>query len=172
MDPVIKRIPDLRTSEPLKSGDFLIVSQYTQGTNKIRKTTVGALKAAILAGYNGGGANSGGSELVVDEHTVEIRINNEFIQWRFQEGTWYNLISLTEIREEIVPPMSMFDGDDETLHFYPVEGLTSLNPRRYQVVVGGVVQQPSVSYTLSTDNGGTLIFDQAPPSVPISIQPY
>jgi hypothetical protein len=38
MDPIIKRIPDLRPAEPLRSSDLLIVSQYIQGVNRVRKT--------------------------------------------------------------------------------------------------------------------------------------
>lgn len=173
MDPIIKRIPDLRPADPLKSSDLLIVSQYVQGANKVRRTTVGAIKKAIIADFpndpTGGG---GGTNLVVDENTVSVRINNEFIQWSFQDGPWYNLITLNELRSAAVPQISFFQGDKVQLEFGPVPGLNSDNPSKCLVVVGGVVQQPTVSYTLSLAEGGKLIFDEAPPFVAISIQPY
>ena len=173
MDPLIKRIPDLRTADPLRSSDLLIVSQYVQGANKVRKTTVGAIKEAIIASFpndpTGGG---GGVDLVVDENTVKVQINNEFIQWSFQDGPWYNLITLNELRSAAVPQVSFFQGNKVLLEFGPVPGLSSDNPSKCLVVVGGVVQQPTVSYRLSLENGGKLIFDEAPPFVAISIQPY
>ena len=176
MDPIIKRIPDLRPADPLRSSDLLIVSQYVQGANKVRKTTVGAIKEAIIASFpndpTGGGGGGGGGTIVVDENTVHVRINNEFIQWQFEGGAWYNLITLNELRSAAVPQVSFFQGNKVLLEFGPVPGLSSDNPSKCLVVVGGVVQQPTVSYTLSLENGGKLIFDEAPPFVAISIQPY
>lgn len=176
MDPTIKRIPDLRPADPLKNSDLLIVSQYVQGVNKVRKTTVGSIKEAIIAGFpvdpTGGGGGGSGGNLVVDENTVGVRINNEFIQWSFQGGAWYNIITLAELRSAAVPQVSFFTGDKVQKEFSPVPGLTSTNPNKCLVVVGGVVQQPTVSYSVSLENGGKLIFDEAPPSVAISIQPY
>jgi hypothetical protein len=176
MDPVIKRIPDLRAADPLKSSDLLIVSQYVQGASKARKVSVGALKEAIIAGFptdpTGGGSGGGGGTIVVDENTVHVRINNEFIQWSFEGGSWYNLITLAELRSAAVPQISFFQGDKVQLEFSPVPGLSSDNPNKCLVVVGGVVQQPTVSYRLSLEGGGKLIFDEAPPFVAISIQPY
>ena len=173
MDPIIKRIPDLRAAEPLKSSDLLVVSQYIQGINKVRKLSIASLKEAIIASFpqdpTGGG---GGGTIEVDENTVGVRINNEFIQWRFEDGSWYNLITLNELRSAAVPQVSFFQGDKVRLEFGPVPGLSSDNPSKCLVVVGGVVQQPTVSYTLSLENGGKLIFDEAPPFVAISIQPY
>lgn len=176
MDPLIKRIPDLRPADPLKSSDLLIVSQYVQGASKVRKVSVGALKEAIIASFpedpTGDGGGGGGGTIVVDENTVNVRINNEFIQWSFEDGPWYNLITLNELRSAAVPQVSFFTGDKVKLEFGPVPGLSSDNPSKCLVVVGGVVQQPTVSYTLSLADGGKLIFDEAPPIVAISIQPY
>jgi hypothetical protein len=176
MDPLIKRIPDLRSADPLKSSDLLIVSQYVEGASKVRKVTVGALKEAIIASFpedpTGGGGGGGGGTIVVDENTVQVQINNEFIQWQFEGGAWYNLITLNELKSAAVPQVSFFQGNKELLEFGPVLGLSSDNPSKCLVVVGGVVQQPTVSYTLSLENGGKLIFDEAPPNVAISIQPY
>lgn len=176
MDPLIKRIPDLRPADPLKSSDLLIVSQYVQGASKVRKVTVGALKEAIIASFpedpTGGGGGGGSGTIVVDENTVKVRINNEFIQWQFEDGAWYNLITLNELRSAAVPQVSFFQGNKVQLEFGPVPGLSSDNPSKCLVVVGGVVQQPTVSYTLSLESGGKLIFYEAPPFVAISIQPY
>jgi hypothetical protein len=108
----------------------------------------------------------------INENSVDVQINNDNIQWQFNGGSWYNLISLKDIRDAAVPEMSFFTGNGTTKVFGPVPGLTSINPNRSLVVVGGVTQQPTVSYTLSLDNGGKLIFDEAPPTVPITIQPY
>jgi hypothetical protein len=111
--------------------------------------------------------------LTIDENSVDVRINDDNIQWQFDGGLWYNLITLTEIRQAAVPEISFFDGDGHTLEFGPVAGLASNNPNKCLVVVGGVTQHPTVSYTLSTANGGKLIFSEAPPNnVKISIQPY
>lgn len=177
MDPIIKRIPDLRAADPLKSSDLFIVSQYVQGANKVRKVSVGAIKEAIIAGFpndpTGGGGGGGGGTIEVDENTVHVRINNEFIQWNFQDGPWYNLIKTTDLVDASVPEISFFAGDGEQLEFGPVTGLTSSNPNRCTVVVGGVVQRPTISYTISTDSGGKVIFDEAPPpDLDISVQPY
>lgn len=177
MDPIIKRIPDLRPADPLKSSDLLIISQYVQGASKVRKVSVGALKEAIIASFpedptGGGGGGGGGGTIVVDENTVHVRINNEFIQWQFEDGAWYNLITLNELKSAAVPQVSFFQGDKAQLEFGPVPGLSSDNPSKCLVVVGGIVQQPTVSYTLSLEDGGKLIFDEAPPDVAISIQPY
>ena len=178
MDPIIKRPVDLRAAEPLKSSDLLIVSQYIQGTHKIRKTTVGAIKDIVVASFpndptgNGGGGGGGGG-LIVDETTVNIRVENQFIQWQFQGGPWYNLISLANLRSSLVPQISFFEGDGEQLEFGPLPGLSSVNPNKCAVVIGGVVQKPTVSYTLSLENGGKIIFDEAPPEgIDITVQPY
>ena len=178
MDPLIKRIPDLKAAEPLISSDLLIVSQYRQGINKVRKTTVGAIRDIIVSGFPndpfaGGGGGSGGGGIVVDENTAEIQINGEYLQWRFQEGSWYNLIKTAELVDAGIPEISFFTGDGVQKEFGPVPGLVNNNPNRCQVVVGGVTQRATVSYTISTENGGKIIFDEAPPnSLDISVQPY
>jgi hypothetical protein len=177
MDPVIKRIPDLRAAEPLKSSDLFVVSQYIQGANKVRKVSLAKLKESIIAGFpqdptGGGGGGGGGGNIVIDENTVAVRINNQFIQWSFEDGPWYNLITLNELRSAAVPQVNFFTGDNAQLEFGPVPGLISDNPNKCLVVVGGVVQQPIVSYTLSLEDGGKLLFSEAPPAVSISIQPY
>jgi hypothetical protein len=179
MDPIIKRPVDLRPADPLKSSDLLIVSQYIQGTHKIRKTTVGAIKDIVVAGFpndptgGGGGGGGGGGQIIVDETTVNIRVENEFIQWQFEGGEWYNLISLATLRSSLVPQISFFEGDGEQLEFGPVPGLSSVNPNKCLVIIGGVSQQPTVSYTLSLSSGGKVIFDEAPPDgIYISVQPY
>lgn len=56
-----------------------------------------------------------------------------------------------------------FQSDGVETHFSPVTGLTSIDTMLCLVVVGGVVQEATTSYTLSLDDGGTLIFDEAPP---------
>lgn len=178
MDQIIKRIPDLRPAAPLKSSDMLIVSQYVQGTNKVRRTTVGAVKDVIISGFpndpfSGGSGGGSGGNLVIDENTVRVRINNEFIQWSFQDGSWYNLIKLSDLKTAAVPEMSFFTGNGVQKEFGPVAGLTNSNPNKCLVVIGGVTQRPTISYTLSTDNGGKIIFDEAPPKdLEITVQPY
>lgn len=178
MDPITKRIPDLRPAEPLKSSDLLIVSQYIQGSNKVRRTTVGAVRDIIVSGFpndpfgNGGGGGGGGG-IVVDENTVQVQINNEFIQWRFQGGQWYNIIETADLLDALVPEMSFFSGNGAQKEFGPIPGLISNNPNRCLVVVGGVTQRPTISYTVSLDNGGKIIFDEAPPEdIEITVQPY
>jgi hypothetical protein len=171
MDPIIKRIADLRPAEPLKTSDLLIVSQYIQGTSKVRRTTVGAIRDIVAAGIKG--APSGGGGSTVDPDKVKIRIDNGIIQWQPQDGPWYNLISLANLRSALVPQISFFDGDGVKLEFGPVPGLSSIDPNKCLVVVGGVVQQPTYSYTLNLSDGGKVIFDEAPPkNVKISVQPY
>jgi len=176
MDPEIRRIPDLRPADPLKSSDLLIVSQYIRGAHKLRKTTVGAIKNVVIAGFpndpTAGGGGGGGQEPLAED-SVRIRIENDFIQWQIQDGPWYNLISLASLRSSLIPQVSFFEGDGEQLEFGPIAGLNSDDPNRCAVVIGGVVQQPTVSYTLSLNNGGKIIFSEAPPdNINISVQPY
>jgi hypothetical protein len=113
-----------------------------------------------------------GNSFTVDADTIHIRINNGYFQWQYNSGTWYNLISVTDFKATVIPQISFFTGNDTSKVFGPVPGLSSNDPNKCLVVVGGVVQQPTVSYTLSMLDGGKLVFDQAPPIVPISIQPY
>jgi hypothetical protein len=173
MDPIIKRIADLRPAEPLKTSDLLIVSQYIQGTSKVRRTTVGAIRDIVAAGIKGTSSGGGGSGSVVDPDNVKIRVENGIIQWQPEDGPWYNLISLATLRSALVPQISFFDGDGVKLEFGPVPGLSSADPNKCLVVVGGVVQQPTYSYTLDLNGGGKIIFSEAPPkTVKISVQPY
>jgi len=170
MDPIIKRIADLRPAEPLKTSDLLIVSQYIQGSSKVRRTTVGAIRDIVAAGAPSGGSGGGSA---VDPDKIKIRVDNEIIQWQPEDGSWYNLISLTDLRSALVPQITFFDGNGTLLEFGPVPGLSSADPNKCLVVVGGVVQQPTYSYRLDLSGGGKVIFDQAPPNnLKISVQPY
>jgi hypothetical protein len=105
---------------------------------------------------------------------IELRKANGYIQWKYVgDTTWINLIALTDLQG---PPgsggatQSKFTGDGVTKIFNGISGINSLNSLKYSVSVGGVVQEPSVSFTVSLDNGGSLIFDEAPPDgLPITI---
>jgi hypothetical protein len=153
----VKRIPQLPAATTLGDADLFLVHQ----NNASKKVTFSTFKTLL-----------GSATGPLDENSVDIRINNDNIQWQFNGGPWYNLITLTEIKQAAVPEISFFNGDGHTLEFGPIPGLVSDNPNRCQVVVGGVVQQPTFSYTLSLADGGKLIFPEAPPTVKISIQPF
>lgn len=191
MSQKIKKISQLPSAVTILGNDYWIVDQ----NNVSKKATVNQLIQKI-------GAVSGSIELrkgdlylqwrrvgdtewqnlislaelsggqTIDENSIDIRINSGIIQWQFNGGSWYNLISLQELKDAAIPEATVFSGNGTTKEFFPVAGLASVNPKRCLVVVGGVTQQPVVSYTLSLDNGGKLIFDEAPPSVPITVQPY
>jgi hypothetical protein len=66
-----------------------------------------------------------------------------------------------------------FPSDGVKTSFKPVPGITSTDATKYLVVVGGVAQQANVSYTVSSAEGGTLQFTEAPPvNNNISIQSF
>jgi hypothetical protein len=66
-----------------------------------------------------------------------------------------------------------FAADGVKKNFNPVPGITSTDATKCLVVIGGVTQQANVSYTVSLDAGGTLIFHEAPPlGNSISIQSF
>jgi hypothetical protein len=48
--------------------------------------------------------------------------------------------------------------------FYPINGYTSTNVNAYLVSVGGIEQRPTVDWTISATNGGTVVFATAPPT--------
>ena len=50
--------------------------------------------------------------------------------------------------------------------YSPILGYSDNTAAKYDVSVGGVLQDPTRSYTISADNGGTVIF---PVSVPINL---
>jgi hypothetical protein len=56
-----------------------------------------------------------------------------------------------------------FTTDGIKKNFSPVPGLSSLDADMCLVVVGGVVQLPYTSYTVILANGGTVVFEEAPP---------
>lgn len=188
--PKIKKISQLPSAAQIAGDDFWIIDQNNvtkkatirqlldrAGNIELRKTTdyiqwrrVGDVEwqnLIALADISGDG-----NSFTVDEDTVNIRINNGYFQWQFQGGSWYNLITVTDFKTAVIPQMSFFVGNNTRTVFGPVADLTSNNPNKCMVVVGGVVQQPTVSYSIDMTDGGKLIFTEAPPVVPITIQPY
>jgi len=53
---------------------------------------------------------------------------------------------------------SQFTGNGITSSFYPINGFSTTQAIRYQVVIDGAVQEPNYSYDILADNGGTLLF--------------
>jgi len=158
-----KNIPQLPPVTALADYDIMI---FQQGTTT-RRGTVGLLKQTI-------------GQDIVQGRDIQLRVSDGYIQWKYAgTSTWQNLVALEDLKgakgdtgsAQISEP-AFFTGDGTRKVFSPVPGLTSTNAYKCEVAVGGIVQQAVVSYTVSLADGGSLIFDEAPPAnIAVSIQP-
>lgn len=146
-----KRIPQLQPAVSV-SGNDVIVLQQASGT---KRTVVDALKDYISAD-------------LAQARDIQLRKNNGYLQWRYAgDISWINLVSLEELQG---PPGSgslsqmVFTADGVKKIFNGISGIISSDALKCIVTVGGATQQPNVSYTVSTENGGSVIFDEAPPN--------
>lgn len=57
--------------------------------------------------------------------------------------------------------LSQFTGDGIKSSFYPIEGYSNTEAKRYEVVIDGVQQEPDFSFDILSDNGGTILFPVA-----------
>jgi hypothetical protein len=61
-------------------------------------------------------------------------------------GTWY---------------LSQFTGDGIKSSFHPIEGFSTTDAQKYEVVIDGVQQEPVYSFDILEDNNGTILFPEA-----------
>lgn len=57
--------------------------------------------------------------------------------------------------------MSQFIGDSIKSSFYPINGYSTTEAKRYEVVIDGVQQEPNFSFDILSVNGGTILFPVA-----------
>lgn len=57
--------------------------------------------------------------------------------------------------------LSQFTGNGIVQSFHPINGFSTTDAARYQVVIDGSIQEPNYSYDILEDNGGTLLFPVA-----------
>lgn len=153
----VKKIPQLNLATSISSPDLFVISQ--NGLTK--KATFALFKDSITQDL---------------EHArdIQLRKNDQYIQWRYVgDLNWINLVPLEDLKG---PPgqgnltQSAFLGDGVKKIFNGISGIISADALKCIVTVGGVTQQPYVSYTVSTEDGGSLIFDEAPPlNLPVTI---
>jgi len=150
--PSIKSISELKSANPLNNADLFVVEQRVGG---MRKVTYGILRQG-LTGEGGSGRQ------------ISLRKSNGYIQWQAAgDPTWTDLVSLEELQG---PPGSgslsqqVFTGDGVKKIFNGISGIISADALKCVVTVGGATQQPNTSYTVSTEDGGSVIFDEAPPN--------
>lgn len=61
-------------------------------------------------------------------------------------GTWY---------------MSQFTGDGIKSSFHPIDGFSTTEAERYEVIIDGVQQEPYFSFDILEANDGTILFPVA-----------
>jgi hypothetical protein len=158
----IKKIHQLKPASAVYDEDLLPISQ----NELTKKLAFHLLKEAIL-------------ESVTTGHSIEMRAHDGYLQWKYANDTvWANLIALSDITggggggAATLSVPSFFKGDGLKKKFFPVPGLTSTDAKRCIVTVGGIVQEAESSFFVNLADGGSLIFDEAPPlNLTISIQP-
>ena len=157
-----KRVSQLDPAKPLSAADLFIVEQDNNGKVGTRKASFELLGRSL-------------SHVLGASRDLEMRVDSDYLQYRYVgDSTWTNLIAVSELGGGTASPgvPSFFTGTGSQKTFSPVPGLSSTDASKCIVTVGGVTQQHTVSYTVSLANGGSLIFDEAPPiDLPISIQP-
>ena len=57
---------------------------------------------------------------------------------------------------------TIFNGNNSAITFAPISGYTSTNASAYLVSVGGLDQRPTIDYTITAANGGSIVFATAP----------
>jgi hypothetical protein len=57
---------------------------------------------------------------------------------------------------------TIFNGNNSATTFAPISGYTSTNASAYLVSVGGLDQRPTIDYTITSANGGSIVFTTAP----------
>jgi hypothetical protein len=57
---------------------------------------------------------------------------------------------------------TIFNGNNSATTFAPISGYTSTNASAYLVSVGGLDQRPTIDYTITAANGGSIVFATAP----------
>jgi hypothetical protein len=53
---------------------------------------------------------------------------------------------------------SHFTGNGIVRAFFPIQGFSTTDAARYQVVIDGVTQEPNFSFDIVDENGGTVLF--------------
>lgn len=146
-----KKISQLLAAIALHDEDLFVIKQSV-GT---RSTTLLALREYI-------GALDGGVS-----KDIELRKSDGYIQWKYVGDTvWNNLVALSDLQGPGGSgslSQQVFAGDGVKKIFNGISGIISSDALKCIVTVGGATQQPNVSYTVSTEEGGSVIFDEAPP---------
>ena len=156
----LKKIPQLVPATSVSDSDLVLLTQ----SNVTKKATFGLLKKYMADEF-------------VHARDIQIRKYNGYIQWRYAgDSAWTNLVALQDLQGPQGPPgagssvQSTFTGDGVTKIFNGISSIFYTNALKYNVSVGGVVQEPFVAYNISLADGGSLIFEEAPPlDIPISI---
>jgi len=152
-----KKIPQLNLAGAVYGTDQVVINQ--RGATK--RATIDLLREAITSDF-------------AHARDIEIRKSDGYIQWKYVDSTsWTNLVPLLELQG---PPGSgslsqtVFTADGVKKIFNGISGIISSDALKCNVTVGGLTQTPNVSFTVSTENGGSVIFDEAPPaSLKISV---
>ena len=146
-----KKISQLPLADSLHDTDLFVVKQ-----SSVTKATT----LLALSEYIGTGGTSA--------RDIELRKNGEYIQWKYVgDIAWNNLVALADLQGPAGSgslSQVSFAADGIKNIFNGISGISSTDPLKYIVTVGGVTQQPGISYTVSTENGGSLIFDEIPPA--------
>jgi hypothetical protein len=147
----VKKIPQLNLASYVASPDLFVINQ--NGITK--RATFALLKDTITRDF---------------EHArdIQLRKTDQYIQWRYVgDLMWTNLVPLSELQG---PPglgsttQTVFTADGVKKIFNGISGISSNNALKCIVTVGGATQEPGISYTVSTENNGSVIFDEAPPA--------
>lgn len=152
-----KKIPQLPAATALSGADMFVFSQ----NDIAKRVNFETIKRRIQLDLSG-------------SKDIELRKYGGYIQWKYAgDLDWINLVSLQDLQGppgEGAAAQWVFEGDGAKKIYNGISGIISLNAVKYNVSVGGLVQQPYSSYTVSLEAGGSLIFDEAPPArLPISI---
>ena len=153
-----KQIPQLPPAKEISGVDMFVFSQ----NNIAKRVNFETIQKKIL--LEAGTAKD-----------VEFRKSGGYIQWKYVgTPTWINLVSLEDITGPSgglsSRPTTYFTGNGSRLVFSPVPGLINTDATKCIVVVGGITQLANSSYTVNLDSGGSLVFDEAPPALSISVQ--
>ena len=152
-----KKIAQLLSAVSVSDADLLMITQ----SDVAKKATFGLLKEYISSDFT-------------HPRDIQLRKSDGYVQWRYVgDGYWTNLINLADLQGPpgtggVTQVTIIADGVKKI--YSGISGMYSTHALNYNVTVGGVTQQPVVSFTVSLNDGGSLIFDEAPPSgLPIDI---
>ena len=153
----VKKIPQLNTATSVSGTDLFPVDQK----NKTKKVSLDLLKNFIVEDF-------------AHARDIQLRKADGYIQWKYADSlTWTNLIPLTELQGSSGTgslSQTVFIADGIKKIFNGISGILSSDALKCIVTVGGATQQPFAAYTVSTENNGSIIFDETPPAnLPITV---